>query len=404
MRSAPTSVSPRWSRALAGSAVAALLAIGCGSTNDDATTDTDGRTPVTAPGGGTVPGADPDPVGSVNAVTFTAVPVGSFDIPIMLLPRSGDDHLWLAERAGTIRRLAVGADGALTPAGDPVLDLTEQTTTDMERGLLGLAFTPDGDTLFVSHTDPEGHSRVASYAVTTSEAGEVTVDASGRSELLFVEQPYSNHNGGHLVWGPDDALWLGLGDGGAADDPANHGQTDDTILATMVRVDLSGDENHEVAVTGLRNPWRFDFDADGGLWIADVGQNEVEEVNHLPAGEIDGSNLGWSGYEGSRAYLDGEDRRPDDPIMPVFEYFHDRGCSITGGVIYRGSAIPELAGAFLYSDYCQGQVHALTGTGDQIEDHDLGFSVEAPISFGTNADGEAYVLSASGPIVRISAD
>jgi len=217
------------------------------------------------------------------------------------------------------------------------------------------------------------------------------------------EQPFANHNGGHIVFGPDGDLWLGLGDGGAADDPENRAQDPDTPLGKVLRIDPTTNDA-EIVVSGVRNPWRFAFDDDGALWIGDVGQNEIEEVDRLPAGEIDGANLGWSGYEGSKPYLDGDGRRPTDPVMPVFEYSHDGGnCSITGGFVYRGKAIPALQGAYLFADYCAGAVRAIRvgddGTLDQ--ELDLDVQVDHPVSFTEDAQGEPYVLSQDGNIVRL---
>src|SRR5690606_5321819 len=153
-----------------------------------------------------------------------------------------------------------------------------------------------------------------------------------RRVLLSVEQPFPNHNGGHVVVTPDDTLWLGLGDGGSADDPENRAQDPDTLLGKLVRVDTTGGEDHEIVASGLRNPWRFSFDPDGTGWIADVGQNECAAINRISADELPGANFGWSGYEGTEPYLDGDGRRPADPVMPVLTYSHDDGnCSITGG-------------------------------------------------------------------------
>jgi glucose/arabinose dehydrogenase len=403
---APLTAPPR-SRRLTIGVLAALLVLGGAACGDDGTDDrTDGGAVTSSPGGGT-PGPDDratdGPGPAVGSVTATEVAV--LDEPIMLLPRPGDDHVWVAERAGLVRRLKVDDDGSLTPAGEPVLDLTDQTTTDMERGLLGLAFSADGATLYVSHTDPDGTSIVAAYDVADSDDGP-TVDAGSRQVLLTQEQPYPNHNGGHLLLDGDGQLWFGLGDGGAADDPENNAQDPDTLLGKLLRIDLTGDEEHEIVALGLRNPWRFAIDSqDQVMWIADVGQNAIEEVNRTPLADLDGANFGWSGYEGAEPYLDGDGRRPADPVMPVFTYRHDGdpgGCSVTGGVVYRGTELPGLDGAYLISDYCGGWVQALL-TDDQgaVTAVDLGLDVPGPVSFGSDADGHVYVLSAEGPVLRI---
>lgn len=401
------SPSAPWSRSrrLLAGAVAAALLLGASACADDGTDDRgDGSSATSSTSPGTDAGTTDGTGAEVGAVTATEVAV--LDEPIMLLPRAGDDHLWVAERSGPIRRLAVDDDGSLTPDGDPVLDLTDETTTDAERGVLGLAFSADGATLYVSHTDPEGTSIVAAYEVTETGDDGPTVDPDSRQVLLTQEQPYPNHNGGHLLVDGDGQLWFGLGDGGAADDPENRAQDPDTLLGKLLRVDLSGDEDHEIVALGLRNPWRFAIDPqDQVMWIADVGQNEVEEVNRTPLADLEGANFGWSGYEGDQPYLDGDGRRPDDPVMPVFTYRHDGepgGCSVTGGVVYRGTDLPGLDGAYLISDYCGGWVHALiAGDEGAVTAVDLGLEVPGPISFGTDADGRVYVLSADGPVLRI---
>ncbi|MCB0959094.1 MAG: PQQ-dependent sugar dehydrogenase [Acidimicrobiales bacterium] len=375
---------------------------GCGSDGDGSpstSTQPGSGTPSTGVDGTT----SADPAAVEGEPTVSSVVVGRAAEPIVLLARPGDDALWLAERAGLVRRMAVGDDGALTAIGDPVLDLTADTSVDAERGLLGVAFSPEGDQLFVSYTNTGGNTRIDAYDLDGDE-----VAAGSRTERFAQDQPYANHNGGNIAFGPDGLLWLGLGDGGAADDPENRAQDPSTVLGKIIRLDVLGDDEQpepEIVVSGVRNPWRWAFDVDGSLWIGDVGQNRIEEVDHLPADEIEGANLGWSGFEGREPYLDGDGRRPDDPVDPVFQYTHDDGnCSITGGFAYRGAAIPSLQGAYLFADYCKGRVRAirLDDAGALASEHDLGIDVENPISFGTDADGEAYVLSAAGDIVRLT--
>lgn len=390
-------------RARLGLAAAALLlsaaVAGCGS-DGPGTAGSKSSPSVTQAGGGTTTpgGTTPDGDGPLA----DAVVAASVHEPIQLIQRPRDrGHLWLAERAGRVRRLTVGDDGrSLTPAGDYVLDLSDQTTTEAERGLLGMAFSPDGDVLYVSYTDLQGDTRVASYEMSGNE-----VVTSTRKVVFSQEQPFSNHNGGHIVFGPDGQLWLGLGDGGSADDPENRAQNPDTFLGKVLRIDPKSGQA-EIVVSGVRNPWRYAFDADGSLWIGDVGQNHIEEIDRLPAAEIDGANLGWSGYEGAQPYLDGAGRRPTDPVDPVFEYPHDDGnCSITGGFVYRGRAMAELQGAYLFADYCAGAIRAirLDDDGALEQELDLGVDVDHPVSFTEDAQGEPYVLSQDGNIVRLVA-
>lgn len=377
-------------------AAVAVLAAACGSDGDAGNAGPS----VTQVGQGTTT-ADGSSTGATAAspAKVTATVVGTAASPTVLLARPGDDgHLWIAERAGRVLRATVNDDGTLDIPAEPALDLSDQTTTELERGLLGLAFSPDGATLYASYTDPDGNTRVVSYALDGDR-----VDASSRTVLLRQDQPYGNHNGGNIVIGPDGKLWLGLGDGGAADDPENRAQDPGTILGKIIRMDPDGG-TPEIVVTGVRNPWRYAFDTDGSLWIGDVGQGAWEEVDHLRADQIDGANLGWSGYEGTHPYLEGDGRRPDDAIAPVFEYSHDHGnCSITGGFPYHGQALAGLDGAYLFADYCAGNVRAITlGTdGKLAAEYDLGVHVDQPISFGRDAHGELYVLSEGGDIARL---
>jgi len=385
-------------RAVLALVLAAAVLAGCGSDGSDA--DGPKTTPsVTQVGNGattTSDGSGRDPGGPLVETVVAA----SVHEPIQLVERPGDDgHLWLAERAGRVRRLAVSDDGnTLTPVGDYALDISDQTTTEAERGLLGMAFSPDGGLLYLSSTDLDGNTEVVSYEMAGAE-----VETSTRTEVFTQEQPFPNHNGGHILFGPDAQLWLGLGDGGSADDPDNNAQDPGTYLGKLVRIDPQTNDVTIVA-SGLRNPWRYSFDTDGSLWIGDVGQNAVEEIDRVPEADIDGANLGWSGYEGTEPYLDGDGRRPADAIPPVFEYQHQDGnCSITGGFVYRGEAIPALDGAYLFADYCAGRLRAvrLAEDGTLDQELDLGVDVDHPVSFAADAQGEPYVLSQDGNIVRL---
>lgn len=391
---------------VAAAAVVALLAA-CGSDGDGnaqtsavredagepSTTIVDPAAPSTEPSSTTeAPTGDPEVV---------AVEAGTAEEPIQLLPRPGDDGvLWLAERPGRIRRVPVADDGTFAGDGEVVLDITDETSVDSERGLLSFAFSPDGDAVHVSSTDLDGNTRIETYPV----GADGTVDDAAGEVLFAIAQPYSNHNGGHVAIGPDGQLWLGLGDGGAGDDPENRAQDPGTELGKVIRIDPDGGDT-EIVISGVRNPWRWAFDVDGSLWIADVGQNAIEEIDHLAPGEIDGANLGWSGFEGTEPYLDGDGRRPADAIGPVFQYPHtDGNCSITGGFVYRGSAIPALDGWYLFADYCAGRVRAIVlgDDGTFARELDLGIDVTSPISFGRDAQGEPYVLSDAGQVLRLA--
>lgn len=379
------------------------LLVACGGDDDSEssappsqpqTTSTTETTETSEPTGTSQPD---EPDGSTEPGPVTGETVASMASPIWIMPRPGDDHLWVSERQGRVRRVAVDDDGSLSPQDDPVLDITDEIEIEFEHGLFSHAFDAEGDRLFVSYTDSDGNSVVARYDITGD-----TVDEASREQLFFLEQPHGNHNGGHIVF-HDGSIWLGMGDGGDHGDPDDLAQNPDVLFGKMIRIDPdSGD--HEWVILGLRNPWRFAFDTDGTLWIADVGQGEIEEVNRLAPHEIDGANMGWSGYEGSREFWNGEGRRAPDAVFPVFEYERvDPNCSITGGFAYRGSAIEGLQGAFLFTDWCAGDIRAvhIDDDGNLIAEHDLAINVANPWSFGYDADGEPFVLSGDGDIVRI---
>lgn len=317
-----------------------------------------------------------------------------------------DGTVWIAERAGTVRVLT---DSGL---GEPVLDLSDETTTDGERGLLGIAFDPEFAHFYVSFTDREGTSTIDEFAVADG-----ALDPDSRRTVLTQEQPYSNHNGGQIAFGPDGMLYIGLGDGGAGGDPHDHGQNLGTLLGKLLRIDPAGGDPYavpednpfagdaqargEIWAYGLRNPWRFSFDAEtGDLWIGDVGQNKVEEIDHAPAASTGGENYGWGRMEGTQVF-DGEE--PANHVPPVHEYDRNGlGCSVTGGFVYRGEAIEDLAGQYLFSDYCDGTVRALqVENGEVTGETDLGVSGGEVISFVQGGDRELYVLDLGGPIQRL---
>jgi glucose/arabinose dehydrogenase len=237
-------------------------------------------------------------------------------------------------------------------------------------------------------------------------------DARSRRQLLFVDQPYPNHNGGNLVFGPDGMLYVGLGDGGSAGDPLNSGQRTDTLLGKILRIDVDspsggkpygipagnpfagGGGRPEILHWGLRNPWRFSFDRDrGDLWIGDVGQNTVEEVDFRPAG-ASGANFGWNAFEGTRSF-GGTARGPT--VKPVAQYTHAKGCSVTGGFVYRGSKVPSLRGRYIFADWCSGRTWSMRAgprPGDVREiTRRLSRSLANVTSFGEDAAGELYATA-----------
>lgn len=395
---------------------AAEPAVAVGPTSSaDAPAETDPVLPVSpttppvepppVPGATRPPSGPPDPA----AVPLALEPFADMAAPVALAVRPGEDTLWVAERGGTVRPVTTAGG-----VGAPVLDLSAATTTDGERGLLGLAWAADGDTLYLSYTDTDGANVLAAADVVDG------VLSGEPRTVLRVPQPASNHNGGDVHVGPDGYVWWALGDGGAADDRFGNGQRPDTLLATMVRIDPEGGDPYvipgdnpwaggregapEVWAIGLRNPWRFTFDRfTGDLWVADVGQNAVEEINKVSNHEP-GLNYGWPTREGDRAFDDSVALAAGGTaVEPVHVYDHSRGCSITGGVVYRGVDLdPRMSGAYLYADYCDGRIFALATDGDEVlADVDTGLRVDQPVAFGAGADGTVYVLSLTGSIMKV---
>ncbi len=379
-------------------------------------------------------GGDPDPTGAEDSAkdgqaTPEGEPSGSpaavfgdldeakvgvevvmtLDAPIDMAAAPGDEMAWVAERGGRVLRVDLD-QGAVV---ETVLDLSAETTLDGERGLLGLAITEDW--LYVDYTDLDGHSRIEAF----ERAGS---GLSGRRRLILLqEQPYSNHNGGAVRIGPDGYLYIGFGDGGSRGDPLDAGQDPFSWLGAILRIDPTPEAAEpyavpdanpfangtggrpEVFITGVRNPWRFSFDAaTGDLWVADVGQNDYEEVTLLLAANRGGAgaNLGWRLREGLHRF---SGDRPAGNVDPVWEYGRNRGCSVTGGHVYRGSDIPDLAGAYVFGDLCASRLWAVSVAGGAVSFRDLGVDVPGGdlVSFGQDGDGELYALSLNGPVARI---
>jgi glucose/arabinose dehydrogenase len=285
----------------------------------------------------------------------------------------------------------------------PFLDIVPLVRSGGEQGLLSVAFHPDYDEnhlFYVNYTDLQGNTRVVEYEAT---GGEQT----RRRELLHVEQPYSNHNGGQLAFGPDGLLYVGMGDGGSAGDPENRAQDVSSQLGKLLRldVDASGRQAWEMVAYGLRNPWRFSFDREtGDLWIGDVGQGEIEEIDYLPNGTTGLVNFGWDVFEGTRPYEEKEPAGSGELVDPIAEYTHVEGCSITGGFVYRGEAIPAADGRYFYGDYCSGFVWSLAlrnGRATDVRKHN--FEVNGLASFGEDAAGELYLVSLTGFVYRLAA-
>ncbi|MFE2446663.1 PQQ-dependent sugar dehydrogenase [Streptomyces sp. NPDC021218] len=315
--------------------------------------------------------------------------------------------VWIAERPGTVRVLD---DQGL---GEPVLDISDETTTDGERGLLGIAFDKGFAHFYISFTNLEGTSTVDEFAMRDGK-----IQPETRRTVLTQTQPYSNHNGGDIKFGPDGYLYIALGDGGAGGDPHGNGQNLDTLLGKLLRIDPSGGDPYaippdnpfvddpnardEIWAYGLRNPWRFSFDAGtGDLLIGDVGQNDWEEIDWAPANSKGGENYGWSQMEGTHPFRGGTE--PANHVPPVHEYDRTNlGCSVTGGYVYRGNAIPDLKGQYVFSDYCDGTVRSLVMENGKVTGvNDLGVGGGEVVSFVQGGSGELYVLAIGGSVSRI---
>jgi glucose/arabinose dehydrogenase len=358
----------------------------------------------------TAAGAQAASSAQFRAARVRLVRVAQLQQPVAMALRPGERTLYLAEQVGRVRAIR---GGQLDPT--PVVDISDRVTAGGEQGLLGLAFSPDGRYLYLAYTDRDGDHQVSELAMRGQRA-----DPGSERSLLHFDDPFPNHNGGQLAFGPDRRLYIAFGDGGSGGDPLGNGQSLGTLFGKVLRIDPRpsggrpygippdnpfvdrGGARPEIWDYGLRNPWRFSFDAaTGDLWIGDVGQNAYEEVDHEPAGS-GGRNYGWNRREGLHAYGGGE--RPDGAVDPVIEYSHDSGgCTVIGGFVYRGQRVRGLRGAYLYGDYCAGWVRAARVSGAKVaEQRDLGLQVPSLSSFGTDADGELYALSLGGDVYRIA--
>ena len=355
------------------------------------------------------PGSEsPAPGVDLADVGVKLTPVVKLESAIAMAQRDGDDALYIAGREGRVNAVRRGEP-------EVVLDISDRVTAGGEQGLLGITFSPDGRFLYVDYTDLEGDTQIDEFAMGVERA-----DASTGRHVLTIDQPFGNHNGGNVVFGPDGFLYIGMGDGGSQGDPNGNGQNLKALLAKILRIDPvrqgeapysvpadnpfvgRDDARPEVWDYGMRNPWRWSFDRETeDLWIGDVGGGDREEVDFEPAGSGGGRNYGWNLMEGTFQHAD---TVPQDLVPPVFEYQTGGGgtCAITGGYVYRGTAIPDLVGAYLYSDFCVGDIRAFRlEAGKAVGETSLGIQSGALASFGQDQDGELYVLCLCGDVFRI---
>jgi glucose/arabinose dehydrogenase len=372
-----------------------LAAVGCSGGGDGNTTSAPDTT--TGPATATETTGGPVPAGPLD-VKLTRLAEG-LDSPVHVTSTPSEpDRLYVVERVGRIRVLE---RGRLLP--QPFLDIRSEVTAGGEQGLLSVAFAPDyrrSRLFYVDYTDVNGDTRVVEYQ-TLLDGGVVR-----RRELLFVDQPYANHNGGQLAFGPDGRLYVGMGDGGAGGDPENRAQNLEERLGKLLSLDVGPNVREKdwmIEGYGLRNPWRFSFDREtGDLWIADVGQGAWEEIDFLPRRSPGLENYGWDVYEGTHVFEEKDPNPRGRLVTPVAEYSHDEGCSITGGFVYRGERIPEAVGRYFYGDYCSGSVWAVSPRGGRVSAPELlPFEVSALSSFGEDVAGELYLVSLEGEVYRL---
>ncbi len=427
MQDSSTDIAPAVLLGCAAGAVAVALALGLvalvvtliisQAAVPDAAPAAVSSTPLPTPTPVTVRNAPPDPA----RYTWTLVE-GGFDNPLYVTHAGdGSGRLFGVEQLGRIWIIEPGKSYL-----KPFLDISSLLPAEVftgvytERGLLGLAFHPDyrrNGLFFVHHTNRDGQAVIARYRVKPDNPNEA--DPASRQVILTVDDPWPDHNGGNLQFGPDGYLYVGFGDGGNVNEPNYNSQNPALLLGKLLRLDVNADTytippdnpfvndpdyQPEIWALGLRNPWRYSFDrATGDLYIADVGQWDREEVNFQPAGSPGGENYGWSAWEGTRRHQ--TDVTPlGEVTWPFFEYSHVDGCSVTGGYVYRGAALPELQGYYFFGDYCTGRVWVSYRDRDGAWQTHLFMETGRTItSFGEDERGELYLVDYKGDILRLEA-
>lgn len=352
--------------------------------------------------------AIPDP----NTAVWREIASGLVKPLDMAAPMDGTGRLLIVEQIG---KIVILTNGAILP--EPFLDISDRIgTSGDEQGLLGLALHPDyvkNGYFFLNYTDHAGNTVISRFRRSDDPN---RADPSSEYILLQVEQPYPNHNGGSVRFGPDGYLYLGLGDGGSQGDPHGNAQNPSSPLGKLLRIDVNRETGYgippgnlyqngeglpEVFASGLRNPWRIAFDPfNGDLYIADVGQNKWEEIDLLPEGSNTSRNFGWNFFEGRHEYH-GPAPAGVDFAPPVWEYDHSQGCSITGGEVYDGQALPQWRGVYLFADFCTGRLWGFVQTSEGVKTGVLYETGAAVSSFGKDADGEVYLLDLKGRILRL---
>ena len=391
-------------RLLAVTSIALLTVAACSSDDNRAQTKPKSTSSTTT--STTAPSPTTTAVPNPHNARFTLEPIAAVDSPTAIAIRNDDATIYVTEQVGRVRAIR---DDQLVET--PVLDIRDSIASGGERGLLGIAFSPDGTTMYTDYTNRNGDTRIEAFPM----RADGTADVAARRVILGITQPQPNHNGGNIVTGPDGMLWIGTGDGGAAGDtgsghaPQGNGQSLDTLLGKMLRINPTpagpepytipadnpyarGGGRPEIWAYGLRNPWRFSFDAgDGALVIGDVGQNAYEEINWVAAGTPSPLNFGWPKREGKHKF------RSDDAsgtVAPILDYPHDGRCSISGGYVYRGTKIHDLVGTYLYADYCDGKIRGTdVGPAASGNDIDFGITAQSISGFGQDSNHELLVMA-----------
>ena len=382
-------------------AIVMALVAGCGNGDDPAETTTAEQPPTEAA---------PADVGGGGKLRLEKL--GDFELPVFVAQPTGSEDLYVVEQPGQVQRVAPDGQRSLA------LDISDEVATEGEQGLLSIAFAPDVETsrlLYAYYTDLDGNQRVVEYRL----ADDGSIDAASRRDVLEMDDFAANHNGGLLLFGPDGLLYIGTGDGGIADDPERNGQDVGSLLGKILRIDprRSGERPYtvpadnpfvgepgargEVYSYGLRNPWRFSFDRDTkALSIGDVGQNTLEEIDYVGAGQGAGANFGWSAFEGTNRF--NLDQEAPGAIPPVLTYGRDRGCSVVGGYVVRDPGLPALAGRYVYGDYCVGELRSFVpDESGARDDGALGLEVPELSSFAEDNRGRIYATSLDGPVFRL---
>ncbi len=332
-----------------------------------------------------------------------------FSAPLNL-QHANDDRLFVVEQGGKIK--IIQSDGTVNSV--PFLDISTQISNSNEQGLLGLAFHPDyanNGYFYINYTKTNGDTQVSRFSVDA--ANPDLADPNSELPIIGYVQPFSNHNGGNLAFGPDGYLYISSGDGGSSGDPGNRAQNINLLLGKLLRIDVdnpSGGNNYgipadnpfvgnpnareEIWAYGLRNPWRFSFDlTENNLWIGDVGQSSLEEINRVPITEA-GLNYGWRCYEGSQPFNTQNCPPQSDITFPIAEYTHaNSNCSITGGYVYRGATYSDISGLYFFADYCSGMIGTVDSSGNMIDHGDYSGNW---VSFGEDINKELYIIDISG--------